>query len=424
MTLKRSMIMLILLLLSVVLFSGCNAQNKNEITVMWWGDVYNYNFARKLVDAYNDTNPDKPAKLITANQGQYTYKLLAMAASKTLPDVVLVTTSDVYNMGSRGALLPLNKYTDKAEFTKIKKEMWPSLMEGFNIKGQQLAVPIWTWTPGVYYNKDIFDAAKVPYPSRNWTFNEFEEKSKRLVKKENGKIKVYAYGNFLGLTDHLLLSYLYTHGGSLYTDDYKKCLINAPASVAALKSFAKLSLKYHTTPTASEAAGMGNSRVNADLFQSGSIAMRIAGRDYMDVLRQRGGAGFRWGAAAMPAGDKPFFFMLASSLAVSADSKHPDAAWKFISFVSSEKGQKLITTNRSDVTIFKKWTYGKDFLNYQGRPDVNIVFRDMLSEAVPMPYRIGDDEWKARARDYLSLVELGQMNIEEACDRIAAAFKP
>jgi len=420
--LKKSILVLILLLCTG-LFSGCGSQGKKEITVMWWGDVYNYNFAKKLIASYNADNPVIPAKLIVV-QGEYTYKLLAMAASKTLPDVVLVIAPDVYNMGSRGALLPLNKYTDTAKFKAVEEEMWPRLMASFNVDDKQLAVPIWTWTPGIYYNKDLFDMAGVPYPSRNWAFKEFEAKSRKLIKKENGKIKIYAHDTTFSLGDLLLLSYLYAHGGGLYTDDHKKCLINTPASVAALKAFSELRLKDHTAPKASEAAGMGNSGRNIDLFQSGSVSMHIAGRDYMDVLRQRGGSKFRWGVAPMPSGDKPSRFLVASSLAISANSKHPDEAWKFISFVTGEKGQKLITMDRSDITIFKKWAYGKDFLDYQSRPDVNVVFRDMLFTTVPMPYRIGDNEWKTRAGDHLALVELGKMSIEEACARIAADFKP
>ena len=420
---KRSIALIIMLLLvSVALLSGCGSQSKNEITVMWWGDVYNYAFAKKLVDAYNATSPAKPAKLM-AIQGQYNYKLLTMAASRTLPDVVLVTTPNVYDMGSRNALLSLNKYTDTAEFAAMKKEMWPNLTDAFNVNGKQLAVPIWTWTPGVYYNKDLFDAAKVPYPSKNWTFKEFEEKSKKLVKKENGKIKVYAYNATFTLNDSLLLSYLYSHGGAFYTDDQKKCLINSPASMAALKVFSDLRLKDHIAPKAAEEQGMGNSGRNTDFFQAQTVAMRIGGRDYLDVLRQRGGIKFKWGAAPMPKGDKPDFFQVAAALSVSATTKSPDDAWKFISFVAGKEGQKLVTTDRSDVTIYKELTYGKDFLNYQGRPDVSAVFRDMLLGAVPFPYRLGDNEWKTRAQDHLALVELGKMSIEEACAKIVADFK-
>jgi multiple sugar transport system substrate-binding protein len=420
---KNIALITVILVVSAALLGGCGSQNKKEITVMWWGDVYNYGFAEKLVDAYNATNPTKPAKLMGI-QGQYQYKLLAMAASKTLPDVVLVTTPNVYDMGSRGALLPLNKRTETAEFEAMKSEMWPNLVEAFNVGGKQLAVPIWTWTPGIYYNKDLFDRAGVSYPSKNWTFKEFEEKSRKLVKRENGKVSIYAYNSTFSLNDPLLLSYLYAHGGAFYTEDYRQCLIDSPASIAALKAFSDLRLKDHIAPKAAEEQGMGTSGRNTDFFQAETVAMRVAGRDYLDVLRQRGGIKFRWGAASMPRGDKPCFFQVAAALAVSAHTRSPEDAWNFISFVAGKKGQKMITTDRSDVTIYRELTYGQDFLGYQDRPDVSSVFRDMLLEAVPSPYHLGDDEWKSRAANHLSLMELGQISTEEACARIAADYKP
>ena len=418
---NKRIILSILLISAIPWLSGCGSRQLDGITVMWWGDVYNYNFARKLVAAYKAENPDKQVKLIG---GGGTQKLLSMAASRTLPDVVLVTTPEAYNMGSRGALLPLNKYTETAAFKAMEKEMWPGLMKSLNIKGQQWSVPIWTWTPGVYYNKDIFDKAGVPYPSRNWTFKEFEEKSRKLVKMENGRVKVYAFNASYSLANTLLVSYLYAHGGALYSEDTKRCLINTPASVAALKAFSDLRLKDRTSPRASDEAGMGTAGRNTDFFQAGSLAMTMGGRDYLDVLRQRGSVKFRWGAAPMPVGDKACFFQVASSLAISANTRHPGEAWRFVSFIAGEKGQKLITTDRSDVTIYKKLTYEKAFLNYQGRPDVNPVFRDMLLQTRPVPYRIDDDEWKAKAANHLSLVELGKISIEEACARIAADYVP
>ncbi|MDD3925390.1 MAG: sugar ABC transporter substrate-binding protein [bacterium] len=420
---RRNMIVLMLLLISTVLLSGCGSQNKNEITVMWWGDVYNYKFARKLVDTYNAGNPDKPARLL-AIQGQYETKLLTMSASRILPDVVLMMASNVHNLGVKGALLPLDQYVARERFKAVKQAMWPGLMNTFKVKDKQLAVPIWTWTPGIYYNKDIFDAAGVEYPSKNWTFREFEEKSCKLVKTENGKRKVYAFASPFALRDQLLTAYLYANDGRFYSDDYRKCEINSPSSVAALKAFSDLRLKYHAAPKASEASSMGTSGGTTDYFQAGHVAMTVRGRDYLDVLKQSGGIKFRWGVAPMPMGNKAAFFHTPVGLAISANTKHPEAAWNFVTFVTGKKGQDLISQDRSDVTIYKKLTYEKKFIDYQGRPDANIVFRDMLLEAVPSPYRIGDDEWKAKANNHLSLVELGRITIEQACAGIAGDFRP
>lgn len=44
----------------------------------------------------------------------------------------------------------------------------------------------------VYYNKDIFDAAGVPYPSGSWTWDEYVATAKKLTDKTKG-----IYGSFM-----------------------------------------------------------------------------------------------------------------------------------------------------------------------------------------------------------------------------------
>jgi multiple sugar transport system substrate-binding protein len=320
---RKSLIGVALALL-VMLLNGCMSPDKKEITVMWWGDVYNARFAQKLVDAYNADHPAMPAKLITTS-GNYASKLLTMAASETLPDVILMVTRDVHNLGSRGALLSLNQYESTLGFPD-KQAMWDDLLDDVKQKGKLLAFPIWTWTPGIYYNKDLFDKADVAYPTDNWTWAEFAEKSIKLTKKKNGKTTQYAL-DMAGNLDHsFFLSYIYGHGGKVYSDDLTKCEIASPQTLAALKLFFELKLKHGIAPTSAEQASLATGGTLADYFQAGKTAMRCAGRDYMDVLRQGKGVSFRWGVAPMPSGSKKFFFRRISSLAIAKQSKHPDEA--------------------------------------------------------------------------------------------------
>lgn len=416
---RKSLIGVALALL-VMLLNGCMSPDKKEITVMWWGDVYNARFAQKLVDAYNADHPAMPAKLITTS-GNYASKLLTMAASGTLPDVILMVTRDVHNLGSRGALLSLNQYESTLGFPD-KQAMWDDLLDDVKQKGKLLAFPIWTWTPGIYYNKDLFDKVDVAYPTDNWTWAEFAEKSIKLTKKKNGKTTQYAI-DMAGNLDHsFFLSYIYGHGGKVYSDDLTKCEIASPQTLAALKLFFELKLKHGIAPTSAEQASLATGGTLADYFQAGKTAMRCAGRDYMDVLRQGKGVSFRWGVAPMPSGSKKFFFRRISSLAIAKQSKHPNEAWKFISFAISEEGQRLVTLERSDVTIRKALTNDKSFLGYQDRSEVNALFRDMLLDAIPEPYIIGSEEWKKGVLDQFELVELGRTSLDNACKNIEKTF--
>ncbi|HAH88126.1 MAG TPA: hypothetical protein DCL60_12235, partial [Armatimonadetes bacterium] len=108
---KKSLIIFGLLTFVILALAGCSSQpQKKEVVVMWWGDAYNAAFAQKLIDAYNATKPEVPAKLIAVPHQSYNSKLLSQAASKTLPDIILLYPWDAQIMGSKAVLLPLNKY--------------------------------------------------------------------------------------------------------------------------------------------------------------------------------------------------------------------------------------------------------------------------------------------------------------------------
>jgi ABC-type glycerol-3-phosphate transport system substrate-binding protein len=61
-------------------------------------------------------------------------------------------------------------------------------------------VDVCTVGPVLYYNKDMFDAAHVPYPptdpAQQWTWDQFVGYMKQLTKVVNGKTTQYGTANF------------------------------------------------------------------------------------------------------------------------------------------------------------------------------------------------------------------------------------
>lgn len=418
---------LLTILFIVITSGGCSSKaTKKKITVMWWGDIYNMKFAQKLIDAYNSTSPQIPAGLLSV-QGDYNSKMLTMAASNTLPDVVLMLTRDVLNLGKRKVLLSMNDYAgDDKDFSKMETELWTGLLDAVRLDGELLAIPIWTWTPGIYYNKDLFDTARIPYPSKDWTWDEFREIAIRLTRKdENGRTLIYAVESLnMHFNNFVVLSCIYGYGGRLYSDDRKKCEITSPETIESLKWLFELKLKHGIAPTYSQQASSETRGLLADIFQAGRAAMQCAGRDHIDVMNQGGGGSFRWGVAPMPRVKQKINFQSPAYLAVSRLTKYPDDAWRFIHFAISEAGQRIIAEDRSDVTVLKKLTYQEGFLNYQGKSEENVLFRDMLLGAVPAPNLFVKDEWGKFAYDQFQLVELKNISLETACVNIERAYKP
>jgi multiple sugar transport system substrate-binding protein len=414
---KKSIAIFGLLFLAVLTLAGCSSRpQKKELVVMWWGDAYNAAFAQKLIDAYNAGKPEVPAKLVAVPHQSYNSKMLSQAASKTLPDVILLYPWDAQIIGSKNVLLPLNKYTDRPDYAQTKKDMWPGLLSAVTVDGNVYAVPIWTWTPGIYYNKDMFDAAGVAYPSKNWTWDEFLDKAKKLTKKKDGRTVQYALDSMDTAVGSFMLSYLVGNGGTFLSPDGSKCLLSEPRNIAIMEKYFDMKLKDGIAPKSSARGNM-----TQDVFTAGAAAMRYGGRDGIDVMTKRG-MKFRWGAAPMPRGVKFAPFQTAMNLAVAASTRYPESAWEFVKFASSEPGQKIITQDRSDITSLKPLTYSKGFVDYKGRRDANCMYRDMLPYTTPYPTML--NQWTTRTKDEFGLVEAEMKSVEDACKRLAREYKP
>lgn len=406
---------------------SCAIKEKKEKTVqlIWWGDIYNASLAQKLVRKYNETSPEIKVSLITVSRNYWT-KLQTMIAGGTSPDIFLLDPAQVYELADRGGLLSLDNFKKDTAYVDFQKDVWTSLENEFTYKGYLYAIPIWTNTIGIFYNKDLFDKAGVEYPGKDWTFDELLEKAKLLTLDINndGKIDQFGFGGFplrVGPwnTDILIKAF----GGEPYSNDLKKCLMDTPEAIEAVRWAVDLINKYHVAPTPSEVSS-GKRVVDAsgmDLFRMGKVAMVFWGRWYLDILPES--SNFRWAAAPYPRGKKRVMFQEARCLGISSATKLPEASWDFVKFVMSEDGQKILSMDRTDIPVLRSVAYSPEFLNYAGREDVNRVFLEMMEYAEIPVYLPGKGEWRDFAKVKLDLVVLGNLSVEEASRQIAREFE-
>lgn len=75
----------------------------------------------------------------------------------------------------------------------------------------------------IAYNKDIFDKAGIPYPTNDWTWDDFSTTAKQVSSGE-GANRVY------GIVSHWILQSFapYIYGGMPYNEDWSKQTLDDP----------------------------------------------------------------------------------------------------------------------------------------------------------------------------------------------------
>jgi multiple sugar transport system substrate-binding protein len=372
-------IFLILCIFAGILLSGCTKKtSETVIKFSSWGSESEISALKPLISEFEKENPDIKVDFIHIPKN-YFQKLQLLVASNLTPDVVFVNNINGALYAENNVFEDLSKYLNK-DNSLNKKDFFPESLKAFTYKNQMYAIPRDISNLVVYYNKDIFNKYKVPYPSESWTFNDFLNICKKLSQDtdKNGKIDQFAVS--FEEAPLFWLPYLWSNGGGFISRDLNSVIIDNPRSLEALQFYSDLRNKYHVAPTKSETG----SATMAQLFMQRRIAMHISGR--WSTTKYRKELDFRWDIARFPRGKEGSIVDCdTSGWAISKNSKHKAQAWRFISFMASKQSIKRFTGGGLIVPSRKDVANSNIFLDKNNPPENSQVFVDVISDSIPTP---------------------------------------
>ncbi|MEI7635166.1 MAG: ABC transporter substrate-binding protein [bacterium] len=226
--------------------------------------------------------------------GIYFDKLISAIAAGNPPDVFVLHMSELASYAEMGALLPLDEYINSNDSFCPKADRIQSIWERACYKGQCYGVPLDIHLLGLYYNKDYFDAAHLPYPSVTEPLRgeQFIEIARKLTIQDKDAPTSNIWGfSFSGEPFRNFDTLLWQFGGNLLTDNLKQSAINSPEANKALQWMHDLVYKHKVSP-------MPEGVDTWQFFVQGRIAMITEGCWVLNGLTRY--AKFRWGVA-------PFF---------------------------------------------------------------------------------------------------------------------
>ncbi|MGC8874962.1 MAG: ABC transporter substrate-binding protein, partial [Chloroflexia bacterium] len=334
----KRMIFLVLTIAALVL-AACGPQRTPtgpvELTMMMWGDPAELTVWRQIVADFEAANPGIRVNVEVSDWDSYWTKLKTMLAGGTPPDVFAIDAPLYPDYQSRGVLLNLQPYLDAEP--QVLEGLYPITLEAYKTPEGYFGLPRDFQTIVVFYNKDMFDAAGVPYPQPGWTYDDLREIAKRLTKDTDGDGTIDQYGFYADLWDMELIwsEAIWAYGGDILSPDRTHTLINSPEARQVWKLFHDMIFVDHSWPDTTTAAEYGG-----DPFLAGAAAMTTIGHWVVPGYAE---AGFRWDVAPMPRGPAGQATSVNSAgFVIAKATKHPDEAWKFLKFVLSPDGQKRL----------------------------------------------------------------------------------
>lgn len=321
------------LALAAALATPVVAADKTELKMVVW-DAANTAYLQPMIDAYQEKNPGIMVTLINIPANEYQDKLSIMLSGGESADIISVKDIPGYaGMVNRKQLEPLSSYIKK---DKVNLDLYSGVTDDITVGGELFALPFRSDIWILYYNKDLFDKAKVAYPTNDMTWAQYAD----LAKKVSG-----GFG-----TDRVYGTHNHTWRSTVQlptVQDGKNSIITTNYSF--MKPYYEMVLKLQADKSEMDYASLKVGNIHySGVFYNNQIAMLPMGSWFISTViakKKTGEAKMNWGIvkyphpAGVPAGTTAGTI---TSLAVNKASKNKEAAWDFVKFFSGPEGAQIL----------------------------------------------------------------------------------
>jgi fructooligosaccharide transport system substrate-binding protein len=280
---------------------------------------------------------------IVSIPAEYENKIRIAISGGNAPDIFDVDGVYTANYAYTGALLPLDKYWDNADFD----DYVPSSKEKTTFNGKKYAASLFDSSVVLYYNKEHLQKAgitNIPDKVSNaWTFDQYLDAAKKLtIQDASGKVSQYGaipYGwNAPDVTNegasftHFLN--IWNHGAEVLDpkNTTAKGYLNSDKTIAVLQEYQDYFQKYKVSPMETISKDQGG-------FETGKLSMYISNIATSYALKSKY-PNLQFGVMPLPKGEKQYGSSGGWNIGISAKTKNPDAAWKVVSALTGKEGHK------------------------------------------------------------------------------------
>lgn len=290
----------------------------------------------ELIRLYEAEHPNVKINMTCTPSSDYTVKLQTVLGGGGDVDMFGISSPPgLAEYVNKGAVRPLDDLIAAAgtDLSGVQ-----SILNSIAIDGKTYGLPYKTSSWFVVYNKDIFDAAGVPYPTGAWTWEEYAEIAAKLTSGE-GADKIYGSlnfqptsmwwrvpGNSMGATNPL-------------NDDELHAWMRAA-------EFCKSLSDAGSQPLYEDMAGDAGADYAGNFLQ-GKYGMFYNGDWVIEMLNtaiRNGDGNVNYDIAPLPhwEGEQAVTPGAAAVLMVTESSKNAEAAYDFIAFCTGAEASKTL----------------------------------------------------------------------------------
>jgi multiple sugar transport system substrate-binding protein len=393
-------------LLLLVLLSACAPSPSDRQTIRFWVMGREGQVIAQLIPEFERANPDIRVRVQQVPWTSAHEKLLTAFAGDSLPDLCQLGNTWLPEFAALRAVAPLESRVAESQ-TIAAADYFPGIWDTNIVDGRLYGIPWYVDTRLLFYRKDLLAAAGIDAPPRSWA--EWERAMAALKNaKEKGKDSA-GYAMLLPLNEfEPLLALALQQDEPLLREQQSRGSFASPGFRRALDFYSAV-FRNGWAP----AVGGGQISNVWTEFGRGLFAFYISGPWNIEEFRRRLPPERQgdWMTAPLPGPDGPGASTAGgSSLVVFRSSRHPEAAWRLVEYLSDPAVQ--VRFHELTGNLPPRRSAWRDE-RLAGDPHAR-AFREQLERARPAP-KI--PEWERIVNEMQLIAEQvvrGRMDVEQA----------
>jgi multiple sugar transport system substrate-binding protein len=365
-------------------------------------------FFPALQEAYKAMRPEVTLNVTMIPEDQYVVKLDTALAAGSPPDIGYLYEP---RWVKAGKVLPLDEMIAAHDIDL--DDFNHAIMQGSCVVEDHVyCLGSYSGAVVLFYNKAMFDAAGLDYPSATepMTIDEYADLTAKLSV-PNDDVTKRVWGASAEAP------YWWMNRTTMFSDDARQVagLINDEPTKHAYEVLGNM-VAQGSSPGSSvmQALGVESSE---SLFLQGKLAMAIGDFAQLKALEE---AGVDYGVATLPveqAGDPPYLPVWTDGWMVFSESQHPAEAMEFIAFLATE-GQRLRVEVTGDAPLSAAAAEEYDWAG-QGNVEARQEALQAIGVAEPPMFVPGFWDVVAPLGDAFNLIAEGETTASDALDEAA-----
>ncbi len=317
-----------------------DATSDEPVTLKWalW-DVSSTVYYQPLIDAYTAAHPNVTIEMVDLGSTDYS-TVLGTQLSGSGSDFDVVTVKDVpgyVSLVNKGVLEPLN---DLIAQDGVDLSLYNGVTDQVTIDGNLYELPFRSDIWVLYYNKDIFDAAGVDYPTNDMTWDEYDALARSVTDTTAGSeiygAHYHTWRSTIQLDGILDGKNTIVDGSYEFTKPYYEMVLNQQKDGVCMDYATLKTQGLHY----SAAFAQGNvATMNMGTWFIATLIEKINSGEYTDCTN--------WGIVKYPHADgveAGSTLSTITALAIPTSAPNKDAAWDFVKFVSGSEGAEVMAS--------------------------------------------------------------------------------